>query len=108
MDWSWAFSTAAKVIEETSFQSAGGNLLRIRSTADLQRCFDKALEANAGVDAIVLRRWDISGASGRLEVSGHVGFGKSTVTQMETRWNIRMEFPFGTLLLVYSGNHFLN
>jgi hypothetical protein len=33
------FATTAKVIEEISFQSAGRNLLRIRSTADLRRSF---------------------------------------------------------------------
>jgi hypothetical protein len=34
------------------------------------------------------------------------GFCKPKVTRMETRRNIRMEFLIGTLLLVYSGDHF--
>jgi hypothetical protein len=48
------FATTAKVIEEISFQSTGGNLLRIRSTADLQRSVGEAFPSTDAARSFIL------------------------------------------------------
>jgi len=64
------FATTAKVVEEIGFQSAGRNLLRIRSTADLQRSVGEALTSNDAANSFILRR-SISGTSSWHLTSGH-------------------------------------
>jgi hypothetical protein len=93
------FATTAKVIEEISFRSAGKNLLRIRSTAGLQRGLGETLNStmppghSSRAMAFPVR------ALGSI-LLGALQFGKVTVTRKETRRNIRIELPAGSLLLV--------
>jgi hypothetical protein len=94
------FATTAKVVEGIGFQSAGRNLLRIRSTGDLQRSFRRGayLEQNCGLVHFRGMAFSVRGAGEIL--LGILLLGKPPVTYKQTQRNIRIEFPAGSLLLV--------
>jgi|HubBroStandDraft_6_1064221.scaffolds.fasta_scaffold72521_2 hypothetical protein len=91
VDWSWPRRASAKLIEKTFVQCLGMNLLRIRSKADLQRFCQSGRCARFVRPAFSDWRIWCEAELGDLVSDG---FCKLAVTQLETRWNIRMEFQF--------------
>lgn len=82
-----ALKTAAKLIEEIEIQIAGGNLLRIRSTTVSGHC------AHIHVaEFFVSGRACLVGSGKLSSASETITDPQRPVTQMETAWNLRIEF----------------